>query len=254
MRESSSNPVPAPLKTARRGTVKLGAALARCAACEIRDQTFCSALNDDELGRLQSIVAQFRVAPGQLLFQEGDEAGNVFNVLSGVVKLYKFLPDGRRQITGFLFAGDFLGVAAGGILSYSAEAVSDVVVCRFVRRQLYRLFDEFPKLESRLLGITTDELAAAQDQMLLLGRKTATEKIASFLINLARRMKIELEPNNTVPLPMPRADIADYLGLTVETVSRTLGKLAREGLIALPGVYRVTLLRPDDLQEIAEGF
>ena len=128
------------------------------------------------------------------------------------------------------------------------------MVCRFARRQLYRLFDEFPKLESHLLGIATDELDAAQEQMLLLGRKTAIEKIASFLINLARRMKIEPEPNNTVPLPMPRADIADYLGLTVETLSRTLGKLAREELIALPSVYQVTLLRPDDLQEIAEGF
>lgn len=248
------NPVPAPLKPARRGTVKLGAELARCAACVIREQTFCSALNEDELEGLQSIVAQFRVAPGQLLFEEGDESGNVYNIVSGTVKLYKFLPDGRRQITGFLYAGDFLGFATGGVLSYSAEAVSDVVVCRFVRRQLYRLFDDFPKLESRLLGIASDELAAAQDQMLLLGRKTATEKIASFLINLARRGKTEPEPNDIVPLPMPRGDIADYLGLTVETLSRTLGKLARDGLIALPSVYRVTLLRPDDLQEIAEGF
>ena len=231
----------------------MGAALARCAACKIRGQTFCSALNDDELERLQSIVTQFRVAPGQHLFHEGDEAENVFNILSGVVKLYKLLPDGRRQITGFLYAGDFLGFAAG-VFSYSAEAVSGIVVCRFVRHQLYRLFDEFPKLENRLLGIATDELAAAQDQMLLLGRKTAVEKLASFLVNLARRMKIESEPNNTVPLPMPRGGIADYLGLTVETLSRTLSKLAREELIALPSVYRVTLLRPDDLQEIAEGF
>lgn len=250
----TSNPVPASLLPGHRGTVKLGAALARCAACEIRDQTFCSALNDDELGKLQSIVAQFRVTSGQLVFEEGDDAGNVFNVLFGVVKLYMLLPDGRRQITGFLFAGDFLGFAAGASLSYSAEAVSDVVVCRFDRRRLYRLFDEFPKLESNLLGIAKDELAAAQDQMLLLGRKTAAEIVASFLVGLAQRMNIELAPDNTVPLPMQRGDIADYLGITVETLSRTLGKLARENLIALPSVYRVTLVRPDDLQEIAEGF
>ncbi len=231
-----------------------GAIMPMCAACEIREFTFCSALRDEELGHLQAIVRQVRMTPQQMLFQEGDDAGNVYNILAGILKLYKLLPDGRRQITGFVHQGDYLGIAASGVYSYSAEAITEVALCRFPRRQLYLLFDRFPKLEGRLLGIATDELTAAQDQMLLLGRKTAAEKLASFLLGLARRMNGVDGADKPVPVPMTRGDVADYLGLTVETVSRTLSRLKKAGLIAISEAHSITIVKPDELQDIAEGF
>ena len=113
---------------------------------------------------------------------------HVFNVTSGVVKLYKLMLDGRRQITGFLLPGDFLGLASRTGYSYSAEAVTPVSLCRFPRHRLEEAFDRFPHLQRRLFDIANDELVAAQDQMLLLGRKTALEKnILIFIVPLRAR-------------------------------------------------------------------
>jgi CRP/FNR family transcriptional regulator len=170
------------------------------------------------------------------------------------MRVYKLLPDGRRQITGFLFAANFLGIAASAGYSYSADAITDVQLCRFRRRQLRALFERFPKLESRMLGIATDELTAAQDQMLLLGRKTASEKLASFLLGMAKRARADGAAVNHVPLPMTRADIADYLGLTIETVSRTLSRFKRSGLIDIGDGHSITLARPEEIADIAEAF
>ena len=242
-----ARPAPGPPRSA-------GAIMPMCAACEIREFTFCAALRDEELGHLQAIVRRVRMTPRQMLFHEGDDAGNVYNILGGILKLYKLLPDGRRQITGFVQRGDFLGITATGAYSYSAEAITEVTLCRFPRRQLYLLFDRFPKLEGRLLGIATDELTAAQDQMLLLGRKTAAEKLASFLLGLARRMNGVDGEDKPVPVPMTRGDVADYLGLTVETVSRTLSRLKKAGLIAISEAHSITIVKPDELRDIAEGF
>ncbi len=240
----------APCGAAPRGRV----GVPDCGACEIRGLSFCAALKGDELGSLQAIVRQTRLAPGQLVFHQGDEAVDVFNVVSGVLKLYMLLPDGRRQITGFLFPGNFLGIASGGYYSYSAEAVTEVTLCRFARRQLYPLFERFPKLEHQLLSIATDELTAAQDQMLLLGRKTASERLASFLLGLGQRIHPEGgADDNVVPLPMNRIDVADYLGLTIETVSRALGRLKKAGLIEVPEPHRIAILRRDKLEALAEG-
>ena len=117
------------------------------------------------------------------------------------------------------------------------------MLCRFPHRKLDALFDEMPMLEKKLLGATTQNLAAAQDQMLLLGRKTAREKVASFLDTLGRRLFTKGDRKLMFALPMSRSDIADFLGLTIETVSRTLTGLKREGLIALPDASHVAILR-----------
>lgn len=254
MAPSRPNRPPIDAFTPCAAALRVGSAIPMCAACDVRVFTFCSALSNDELACIQAIVRQVRLISGQLLFQEGDDADTVFNVVRGIIKLYKLLPDGRRQITGFLFPGDFLGIAAGGAYSYSAEAVAEVTLCRFPRRKLYPLFERFPKLERRLLGIATDELTAAQDQMLLLGRKTASEKLSTFLLALADRSGVAGNSGDPVHVPMTRTDIADYLGLTVETVSRTLGRLKRAGLIEVPDTHAVVLARRDKLEEIAEGF
>ena len=191
-----------------------------------------------------------------------------FSVRQTILQLVNPLPRNRAGQKDRIFdcavhfgdAGDFLGIASAGTHSFSAEAVSEVSLCRFPRRKLYSLFDRYPALQSRLLGIATDELTAAQDQMLLLGRKTASEKLASFLLYLARRLaprgmaSDDAVISGVVPLPMNRGDIADYLGLTVETVSRTLSRLKKSGHIAITDPHHITIVQPEKLQDIAEGF
>lgn len=224
-----------------------------CAACAVRDMAFCGALTDEEMPRLLSILQTVDIDAHQPIIDEGETADYLFNVTGGAVKLYKLLPDGRRQITGFLFSGDFLGIAMNDKYAYSAEAVGKVSLCRFSRRKLESLLDEFPRLEKRLLGMASNELVQAQDQILLLGRKTAQEKIVSFLLSLSNRtVKRGGEPS-PIELPMGRADIADYLGLTTETVSRTITSLKRNSIIRLLQGGAVDLPDLGALQELAEG-
>ena len=224
-----------------------------CANCTVRQAAFCAAFSAKDLPRLAAVVHTGRFAPHQTLFQEGDPASEVFNLLEGTVKLYKSLPDGRTQITGFLSAGDFMGLASDGHYAYSAEAVTKVKVCRFQRRDLLALLRDFPTMVERLLTMTSDELAIAQEQMLLLGRKTAQEKVMSFLLALSRRAQRRGRDGRTLSLPMSRADIADYLGLTIETVSRTMTKLRQRGVIRLPRPQDVVLSANADLDALATG-
>ena len=231
-----------------------GAAQSPCAACPIRDLAVCSALDDDELERLNAIRLPVQLPHGAAAFDEGITADYVYNLTAGFMKLYKLLPDGRRQITGFVFPGDFLGLAADKEYVHTAEAITDATLCKFKRSQLERLFRELPKLESRLLDISRNELAEAHNQMLLLGRKSAKERIASFLLMLATRAeRLEL-PTDPLEIPMSRNDIGDYLGLTTETVSRTLTRLKQSGVIALNSDRRISVTDPETLSEIAEGF
>ena len=214
---------------------------------------FCGVLTDRELPRLVAILTHVVVEAHQPIIDEGEPADYLFNVTGGAVKLYKLLPDGRRQITGFLFEGDFLGIAMNDRYNYSAEAVGRVTLCRFPRRKLESLLDEFPKLEKRLLGMASNELVQAQDQMLLLGRKTAREKIVSFLLSLSDRAVKRGSGASPIALPMGRADIADYLGLTTETVSRTITQLKRGGTVRLLPGGQIELPDTSALHELAEG-
>jgi CRP/FNR family transcriptional regulator len=224
-----------------------------CAACAVRDMAFCGVLDDQEMPQLLSILQTVKVDSHGPIIDEGEAADYLFNLTQGAVKLYKLLPDGRRQITGFLFEGDFLGIAMNEKYAYSAEAVGPVSLCRFSRRKLEALLDEFPKLEKRLLGMASNELVQAQDQILLLGRKTAQEKIVSFLLNLSTRATKRGAAPSPISLPMGRADIADYLGLTTETVSRSITNLKRNSHIRLLQGGKVELPDLEALQELAEG-
>lgn len=228
-----------------------------CEGCEIRSLTFCSVLSADEQARIQATVKNIEVAAHATLFREGDPADHLFNVTAGVVKLYKLLPDGRRQITGFLFPGDFLGLAYDANYVYSAEAVTPAALCRFSRIKLLALFDEMPHMEKHISATTSHELAAAQDQMLLLGRKTAEEKIASFLLMLLRRLRPHAghpkDDPSLLALPMSRSDIGDYLGLTIETVSRTFTHLRKKGVIKLLDSGHAEILDRERLEALAEG-
>ena len=227
---------------------------APCGACTVRHLTLCATLEEDELAEMSAIVSSMEIGPGEPLFDEGEPAQHLFNVTTGAVKIYKLLADGRRQMTGFLFAGDFLGLANEETYAYSAEAVTRTVLCRFPRRKLERLLEKYPKMEHRLLGMASHELAVAQEQMLLLGRKTAREKIASFLLMLSRRSVQRGQNGNPVAVPMSRNDIGDFLGLTTETVSRTFTQLKQGGSINLLPGGKVEMADRARLEDIAEGL
>ncbi len=224
-----------------------------CSFCEARLFSVCGAVAEPDLARLAEASTVLDLDKGATLVSEGDPSTHLFNLTAGAVKIYKLLPDGRRQIVGFLSMGDFLGVGRRAKYGFTAEALTPVRLCRFPRAKFTRLLDEFPLFERELLCRASSELSAAQDQMLLLGRKTARERIASFLIGLSRRAGRLGEPTGAVQLPMTRTDIADYLGLTTETVSRIFTDLKRQGRIGLAGASQVTLLDRPGLAAMAEG-
>ncbi|WP_268995456.1 helix-turn-helix domain-containing protein [Microvirga roseola] len=186
------------------------------------------------------------------LFTQEEPAGSVFNIGEGVVRLYKLLPDGRRQIVGFALAGDFLGLALLDRYGVSADTVTDAKVCRFDRRVFTGYMDGRPHLLRRLHELTSHELSLAQEQMVVLGRRSAEERLAVFLMSLLKRFTRLGQGSITLPLPMSRQDIADFLGLTIETVSRTFTKLAKNRtIIVVPdGVRLVDRAR---LEALAAG-
>jgi CRP/FNR family transcriptional regulator len=225
----------------------------RCLHCHVRHLALCHALDNDELRRLAPSINDISLAPGQLILLEHEPAEFVYIVLKGMVATFKTLPDGRRQITGLLLPGDLLGAFCDDRYCFSAQAVGRGELCRLPAALLRRLSRHHPDLEHRLVQAMSEELCEAQTQMLTLGRKTALERLASFLLMLARRASHRGEPANPLRLCMTRADIADCLGLTDETVSRTFTELVERGLIRLLNRHEVRLLNPELLEQIAEG-
>lgn len=180
-------------------------------------------------GRMPAGV-QMALRKGEELFAEGDESEFFYQVLSGAIRSYKLLSDGRRQIDAFHLAGDIFGLEAGREHRFSAEAVGNVTVIAYRRSRLGSLIQNDPAFRDKIMTATLRSLERAQDHMMLLGRKTAQEKLATFLLDMAERVSGDDEH---FELPMQRSDIADHLGLTIETVSRTLTQFTRSGLIRL---------------------
>ncbi|MDR4307267.1 helix-turn-helix domain-containing protein [Chelatococcus sambhunathii] len=179
------------------------------------------------------------IAKDAEIFAEGDDAESFYRVVSGVVRTYKTLSDGRRQIDAFHLPGDFFGLESGDEHRFTAEAVGDVTVTAYRRCALEALAMQDTELAKQATAAMMRALERAQDHMLLLGRKCAVEKVASFLLGLAERMS----RSGDIELPMSRIDVADHLGLTIETVSRSLTHLERAGVIALPAHRRSIQLR-----------
>ena len=163
----------------------------------------------------------------------------------------KLLPDGRRLITGFLFPGDFLGLSIADVYAYTAEALVETSLCRFDRAKLIKLLERFPKLEHRLLELASNEIVEAQAHMLVLSRKTATERLASIVATLSERIGHNSDGVKIIELPMTRQDLADYLGLTTETVSRTFTELRDEGVLTLPHARQIQVVAPEKLAMIS---
>ncbi len=213
----------------------------------------CAAILAEDIGYMTKIAVSQHFSAGQTLLNEGEPASRFAIIGEGAVKIYKLMLDGRRQITGFLFAGDLLGLTFAPDYSYSAEALGEVRLHRLPRQQFERLLDERPAMARHFLALASTELAAAQTQMVLLGRKSADEKIASFVLMLSDRELSRDRNGRTIDLPMTRTDIADYLGLTTETVSRTFTRLKNRGWIALETAGLITILDRDALANLAEG-
>jgi CRP-like cAMP-binding protein len=191
-------------------------------------------------------AAPTRYARNEEIFGEGDDADFVYRVKRGAVRLYRVLADGRRQIGAFHFAGDEFGFEMGAEHTFSAEAVCDCEVVAVPREAVYRKAEGDAGLSRQLWSRAIADLASARDHMLLLGRQTAMERVAAFLVEMADRNRA----GATVTLPMSRQDIADYLGLTIETVSRTLTQLTDEGAIEIPTARTINLRNPSALREL----
>ena len=195
---------------------------------------FCGeACDARELAALMRLATPIRVDGGQTIFSEGDAARSAFGLSHGVVRLYRLLPDGRRQVVAFAFPGDFLAMPLAERFSFSADAIGEVGVCKFPREELKRLIETSPNIMRLLIEFAARELQSAQDQVTLLGTGSAEERVAAFLVNWRRRVARLAPVSQAVPLPMRRQDIADFLGLKLETVSRTFAKLEQRNVIRI---------------------
>lgn len=222
-----------------------------CGDCEVKDQSVCCALDADEFEAMERIGRSQGYPAKTTIFEQGREAAFVFNLTSGALRLSKLLPDGRRQVVGFSMPGDFLGLDFEPTHPYTADALTPAKLCQFSRLGFSDMLDDKPRMLRRLMSMASHELALAQEQMVVLGRRTAEEKIAAFLIGMRKRYARIHGPSVHVPLPMTRLDIGDYLGLTVETVSRMMTRMAREKTIVIvPDGVR--LLDVHKLERLAE--
>lgn len=226
-----------------------------CRACEARHRGICGALSPEQLIALSKHTVKHTLSPEQSVPASRPSSSNYSNILKGIVKLSKMTSDGRQQIVSLQFAPDFLGRPFGSQPEMAAEAVTNVKVCSFPKSLLENLIAETPELEHKLYEQSLRELDEAREWMLTLGRKTAAEKVASFLYLLATHADPEADLKSgsvTFEIPLKRSDIADFLGLTIETVSRQLTKLRQAKVINLTDNRLVEVPNLDRLKSLAE--
>jgi CRP-like cAMP-binding protein len=204
-----------------------------------------------ELRALDRIGSQVRVTQNQTIFSQGEPVNHAYKIVSGVVRLCKHLPDGRRQIAQFLFPGDYFSFITIGDHGFSAEAVCDLTLLSFPQRQVERLCQEMPNLRVRLFGLLSQRVHDIQNHLTMVGRQTAKERVAAFLLLLAERSSAD---GVRLSVPMNRQDIADYLSLTMETVSRTLSLLKARRIVSVPDLHQLELQNTDALHALADGI
>src|SRR5690606_1531809 len=222
-----------------------------CVSCEVRHRGVCGALDPDQLIALAKASHKHTIKEGEELIGDAEQIDVYSNVLAGVVKLTKTLSDGRQQIVGLQFAPDFLGRPFRKESSINAEAATEVSLCSFPKATMDRMMQEQPGLANGLLQQALTELDDARGWMVTLGRRTAAEKVASFLLLIARSIDPEREANGrsiAFDLPLTRADIADFLGLAIETVSRQLTRLRADNVIRIENNRHVTVENIDRLR------
>ena len=227
--------------------------LRECGDCPIRFRAVCSRCEADELSRLNEIKTYKVYQPGEALQWAEEKMEFVGSIVTGAASISQTLEDGRRQMVGLLLPSDFVGRPGRDSSPFDVTALAETVVCRFKRKTFERLLDESPAVSSRLMEMTLDELDAARRWMTVLGRKTAKEKVASFLAIVAdRRAFLSLDRRRggvAFDLPLTRDAIADYLGLTIETISRQFSGLRKAGVIELDGARHI---RVPDIERLNE--
>jgi len=196
---------------------------------------------------------RFRLPTKSNLFREGDPATRAYVLVECVVKLSRLLRDGKQQVVGFRFAGDILGYGAGKTYPFDAELLTEGHLCRIERSRLDALMRLYPQMERRLLDLCLKELSNTQEQLVTIGRRSAEARVASFLLGLAEVHRLRGAKADELPLPMTRSDIGDFLGLTLETVSRSFAGFKRQKLIAEPGQHRLRILDTAALLRLTEG-
>ncbi|GAB2178800.1 helix-turn-helix domain-containing protein [Dongia sp. agr-C8] len=198
---------------------------------------------------LQGLGKVLKFTRNAAVFNEGDPARHVYKVISGAVRTCRVLMDGRRQIADFYLPGDFFGLDWQGEHGFTAEAIADAVVVSYPRAQLELSAETHPAVQKLLMSLLANGLSATQNHVVMLGRQTAQERLAWFLLRIMQRS----HDNPHLDLPMSRLDIADYLGLTIETVSRGLSQFKRRDLIAVSGAHQVVLKDVEALESLASG-
>ena len=224
----------------------------RCSECKIRPHSFCRCLEEDQLKKFSGISIDKAFEDKQNIFLQQDSALNLYNITEGNVKIYQLMDDGRIQIIGFLYPGDFFGSYKNGKYNYSADAIGNVKVCVFEQNKLDEYLENNIKLTKELLHQTSHELTLAEDKIRVLGKLDATERLSRFILNLSEQRKRIGWQNNPISLPMTRQDIADYLGLTVETVSREITKLKSSNIIKIISSKQIYISDVDKLTELCK--
>lgn len=227
-----------------------------CAQCAVRESAICHALTDERLEELSRHGRRQSIRRGQTLFWEDEESLLVGNVIGGVLKLSASTRDGCDQTLGIAYPSDFIGRPFGRKTQQSVTALTDAEVCTFLRSDFDAIAQRQPALEHKLLQRTLAELDHARRWMVLLGQKSALERVASFLLEMAQRLAGEdMDEDDDEPivfdLPFGRQEIAEVLGLTIETVSRQMTKLRGRGVIETPGKRAIVILDREALETCA---
>lgn len=230
---------------------------ALCISCEVRHRGACGVLPPEKLLQLAKHSSKQHFESQQEIQGEGEKVERYATILKGIVKLSKLAPDGRKQIVGLQFAPDFLGRPFALESGVSVEATTDVRICSFPRGVLDEIVQQSPELKQKLLDQALRELDEARDWMLTLGRKNASEKLATFLCLLAANLDPERDNHSdhavTFDIPLTRSEIADFLGLTIETVSRQITHLRKAGYIELENNRTITIPALPKLRLLADG-
>jgi len=234
-----------------------------CTRCMARELAVCAVLSAEESTELERLATRRTLSPDMVLARSGQPTQHVYSITQGMLRRVRTLADGRRLITGFSLPGDFIGLSEATSYRHSIETVTASQVCEFALDDIRELGHRFPKLEHKLLERACMELDASQDAMLMLARLSPLERLAGFLLQLGHQLRqrsccgampAAVETGTVITLPMSRHDIADHLGLTVETVSRSFTRLRQMDLIALPDPQWVEIHNSSALAELASAL
>lgn len=230
-----------PLDATRALMEGLGADASICMRCGSRSVGLCAPLDAAALDEMSGESERLALEPRAALFHQGDDARYVYTLTDGMARLTRVLPDGRQSVIGFRFAGDIIGFTPEREHAFGAEMLTRGTICRLDRRRLDQMFRRYPALERRFLDLCVRELAQSQDHILALGRFSAEERVAAFLVSLAEAQERRGHAGPVFDLPATRADIGEFLGLTLETVSRAVSAFRKRGWIRLHGQSGIEL-------------